>query len=857
MVLELAAPEQVALGVPLARDLRRHGDRLAIVTPGESPLTDRELTYRELADRVDAVTRRLGTVRRLVLVAASNEPDPLVACLAALAGGHPVLLAAGDDPGRVDALISAYDPDVVFRRSPRGWRLTERRAGTAHDLHPDLALLLSTSGSTGSPKLVRLSADNVQANAEAIATYLDIRDTDRAATSLPLHYCYGLSVAHSNLLRGAALLLTGDSVTEESFWSLARRHRLTSLHGVPYTFDLLDALGFERMDLPHLRYVTQAGGRLDPARVRRYALLGQERGWRFFVMYGQTEATARMAYLPPELAADHPDTIGVPIPGGRFELDEGELVYHGPNVMLGYAHGPADLALGRTVSALRTGDLARRAPDGLYRIVGRRSRFVKPFGLRIDLGQVETLLTEHGHPAVCTGDDRALVVAVPEGHDTGAVRDLVRDRFGLPGHAVRVRALAELPRLPNGKIDYPALRAAATAEPDRPGDSVRELFARVLGHADIDPDATFVELGGDSLTYVRTSVELQRVLGTLPGRWHTTPVRELDRLRTRHRPSRLVRPVETNVVLRAVAIVLVVGTHIGLFHLLGGAHLLLVLAGWTFARFGLARVGSGRVAARVLRGAARIAVPSMLWLGFRAFTEPDVGLANVLLVSNYMPFPVARGYWFVEVLVQVLLVLGLVLAIPAVRRLERAHGFGFALGALAVALALNVLLDGTGQVFDHAMSAHGACWFFVLGWLAQRAATPRRKWFVAALGLLLVSGYFGNPVRDAVVVGGLALLLAVPSLPLPAPVVRLAGLLAGASLAIYLTHYAIYPALLAHLPALPVVLASLAGGVAAQALAQRAARLLRTRWAAAPWPRPRPIKEDACSRSDPACAPVR
>lgn len=340
--------------VPFARDLSRHGDRLALVAPDGTPIT-----YRELADRVAAMGQRLGPERRLVLVAASNDVEPLVTYLAALSAGHPVLLTADE---RVESLIAAYDPDVVLHTG----RLRERRTGTAHELHPELALLLSTSGSTGSPKLVRLSAENLQSNAAAIAGYLGIRDADRAVTSLPLHYCYGLSVVNSNLLRGAGLLLTGDSVVDESFWTRVREWRATSLHGVPYTFDLLDAIGFERMDLPSLRYVTQAGGRLAPDRVRAYANLADRRGWRLFVMYGQTEATARMAYLPPELAASQPAAVGVPIEGGSFELADGELIYRGPNVMLGYAEHPADLALGRTVDALATGDLARRTPDGLY-----------------------------------------------------------------------------------------------------------------------------------------------------------------------------------------------------------------------------------------------------------------------------------------------------------------------------------------------------------------------------------------------------------------------------------------------------------------------------------------------------------
>ncbi|HEU4426858.1 MAG TPA: AMP-binding protein, partial [Pilimelia sp.] len=267
--------------VPFARDLAAHGDRTAIVT------RDGALSYRELAARVSATARRLGTERRLILLAAGNSVDALVAYLAALGAGHPILLVPGDSAEAVGSLAAAYDPDVVIGPAGGRWIIDERRAVSAHALHPDLALLLSTSGSTGSPKLVRLSHGNLQANAESIAEYLGIRPGDRAATTLPMHYCYGLSVINSHLLRSAGLILTALSVADSCFWELFRRARGTTFAGVPYTFDLLDRVGFAGMRLPHLRYVTQAGGRLAADRVARYAALGRRQGWDLFVMYGQ------------------------------------------------------------------------------------------------------------------------------------------------------------------------------------------------------------------------------------------------------------------------------------------------------------------------------------------------------------------------------------------------------------------------------------------------------------------------------------------------------------------------------------------------------------------------------------------
>ncbi|MEV5084631.1 non-ribosomal peptide synthetase, partial [Streptomyces sp. NPDC056159] len=477
-----------------------------------------------------------------MLLAGANRTDALVTHLAALSAGHPVLLVPGDNESAFRSLTQAYAPDVVAGPDADGvWTLHERHRESVHTLHPDLALLLSTSGSTGSPKLVRLSQENLQANAESIATYLGIDDTDRAATTLPMHYCYGLSVIHSHLVRGAGLVLTERSVSDPAFWEEFRAARGTSLAGVPYSFDLLDRVGFERMELPHLRRVTQAGGRLAPERVLRYAELGRRSGWEFFVMYGQTEATARMAYLPPHLAAEHPGTVGVPIPGGSFRLrpvdghgsDARELVYSGPNVMLGYARGSADLSLGRTVRELHTGDLARRTSDGLYEIVGRRARFAKIFGLRIDPQRVETVLEQHGVTAYCAADGEALAVcALGAAGEETRIQRLIVAECGLPARAVRVRGLARLPRLATGKPDYEAVRRLTRPEEPvpAPGEDLRRLYAEILDHADVTEDSSFVGLGGDSLCYVELSLRLEGALGRLPADWHTSTIRELQAL---------------------------------------------------------------------------------------------------------------------------------------------------------------------------------------------------------------------------------------------------------------------------------------------------------------------------------------
>ncbi|WP_194408759.1 non-ribosomal peptide synthetase [Microbacterium cremeum] len=855
-------------------------DDAALITP------DGVVTYADLERRIDERAEQLGPVRRLVMACAANDLEPLVTYLAALRGGHPVLLVApGDDDAsrrHRESLIARFDPDVLGLGAEDGYSLVERREGTAHDLHPELALLASTSGSTGSPKLVRLSAENIRSNAAAIAEYLRLDARDRAATTLPPHYCYGLSVINSHLLAGAAVALTDLSVTDEGFWEQARRHRVTSFAGVPYTFELLDAAGFAERDLPTLRYVTQAGGRLAPEAVRRYAELGRARGFEFFVMYGQTEATARMAFLPPELAATAPEAIGRPIPGGRFVIDAepgaetGELVYLGPNVMMGYAEAPEDLALGRTTDELRTGDVARRRPDGLYQIVGRMNRFVKVFGLRIDLDRMQELLAEEDLEVRTASVDERLLVFARSDRLARRARARAAALAGIPVHAVSAYAVAVFPRTASGKPDTAALVRHARAVDAGPryggavagavdAEAIRALYAGVLDRPDAGVDDSFAGMGGDSLSYVEASLRLEALLGRLPRDWPELTARELAAAHAdaaRHetaetadeqdasaidqppavtadaasRPRRpRLRPlrVETPAVLRALAIVLIVGTHADLFSLQGGAHLLLVVAGYNLARFQLAGGGGAARSGRLLRSAAHLAVPAVVWIGAVAAVTAMYDPTTILLINNFTPgdgtFTPQWQFWFLEAALYALLLLAGLFALPALDRVERRAPFAFALALLAVALGARLLVAGVTADGLEKYSAVVVVWLVALGWAIARARTTAQRLLVAALALVAIPGFFGDLGREAIVLAGTLILLWLPAVPLPRFVAPVVGVLAGSSMFVYLTHWQVYPPFEQSAPAVGLLLSFVVGIVVWKAYGSATHALSRSR----------------------------
>jgi acyl-CoA synthetase (AMP-forming)/AMP-acid ligase II len=824
-----------------------------------------QVSYGALADQVTALADGLPSSRRgrhLVHVPLTARRDLVLGYLAVLQAGHVALVT----PPEHESITAAYPPDLWLREdgtfaasAPNGGAGRPR-----HMLHPDLALLLSTSGSTGSPKLVRLSHHNLLSNATAIATALSITPDDRAVTSLPLHYCFGLSVLHAQLRAGATTVLRTGSVTDPDFGDDLRRHKVTMVAATPHVVELLDLQGvLDR--LPSLRLLAQAGGALPPARVRELAARGREAGWGLAVMYGQTEATARMAVLPPHLAERYPDAVGWPIAESAFRIEPvdveqpgrtspdegpvGELVFTGPGVMLGYAEHPDDLALGRMYTKLRTGDLARIDADGLVRIVGRGSDFVKIMGIRIDLGQVERALRGQGvHCAVTGTDDQLHVTYLCRGQSPAVVRDQSAEISGLSRSVVSVRAVEELPMLPNGKLDRrrcaelhaveASSQASDTADPLA---EVSAVLAPLVGRDGVDADRSFVELGGDSFSHVAASVGLTRILEDLPPDWHHRPVRDLAALASQRPTSAGRRPllqrIETSVVLRGVAVVTICAGHVGLFRLLGGAHILLAVAGFLFARYVLSSPTTADRVRRTARIGVGIVVPSVMVAAVMSFGFHTVHWSNVALVHWLArPFDI-NNFWFIEALLVIMVATVAVLAVPRLRVAYAVDPWRTAMIALAVLLVPRYLMVMLYEGPPRALPITVA-WLFVAGIAMAVADSQSRRVVTAAVGVGATVGFFvGQDGRSFAVMVGLALLALVPALPVPRLLVRPLGALAAASLHIYLVQFQVFlllgPPIVEFAAALAVGLAFCAASnhVVRQRLAHAAVAAIRRRLA--------------------------
>jgi len=783
-------------------DLSLYGDSPCLVgSDGES------FSYSEVDALVSAYASGLRDARGLLILGCRNDIPTVVAYLGALRANCPVMLVDGARDDVIENLAKTFKARYVQNA---GGAAPVVREDAATNIHPELALLLLTSGSTGAAKAVRLSQTNVVSNARSIAEYLQLAPDERAALTLPLHYSYGLSVLNSHLSIGASIWLADAPVTDGAFWQDFKRLECTSFPGVPHIYQMLERNGFSSDDFPNLRYATQAGGHLSADLVSYFGQMARRDGWRFYVMYGQTEASPRMSYVPPDLVLKYPDAIGVAIPGGEFRLDRddalpdgaGELVYSGPNVMMGYAETYEELPLGGGPNELRTGDLAIQNSDGLFKIVGRRSRFIKPFGLRISLDEVERWFAGRSIVAAAVGNDTKLAV-FSESALVGDFAGELAAWLKLPPSSVLVRQITKIPRSASGKVDYQSLKrrfeeedASKVSEKAGPA-NLTALFEEFFPGASVSESDSFASLGGDSLKFVQFSIELETMFGQLPAEWERLTVGEFRTLLAQQAqsekpaPSPIIKYLDTGTVLRAYAIICVVTHHLDLWWWTpNGSNLLLVLAGISLGRFQMPEVLRTNQIKGILLSIVRVVIPMTGWVVLNQTLHREPFLPGVFLIGNYWPLKSGFDEWFLEVYIQLFLIIAALLAIPSLRNIMRKAPFASSLGFFVVAMLLQWLLPLVWDASDiDNRVPHMMLWLVASGVMISQANSQITRAIVVLL--FCVATYTLMPLLSWTVSMciGVALVVYVPSLPIPAFLRRPVAEIAAASLFIYLTHF--------------------------------------------------------------------
>lgn len=455
--------------------LERYGSRMAVYT------ADGNYSYAQLLDLAEKISTPVRT-GELVLLLSENTLETVAAYVGMIRKKAPVImLNAHTPPANISEIIDRFVPMHII--APMGTVSAGNYEKTkvlnvevlslcnkaAYSIDEDLALLLTTSGSTGSPKFVRLSYKNVFSNTASICNYLSIRADDIAITCLPLYYSFGLSLLNTHLYVGGAIVVTDESFLSPVFWKMLEEFRVSTFSGVPYSFSILRKIGLAKFNLSDVRYVTQAGGKLAVEEVDYWNKFFRKRNIDFVVMYGQTEATARMSYLPVPDMSDHMGSIGIAIPGGNFQLmndgkvidkpnEEGELIYEGDNVSMGYAESLKDLSLGDCNGGiLHTEDLAYRDKDGFYYIVGRLKRFVKLFGNRTNLDELEHLLKINGVNALCAGTDDNLMIYLTDSMSSAKVESVINKYTLISPLAYNIKVIHHFPISESGKILYSKL----------------------------------------------------------------------------------------------------------------------------------------------------------------------------------------------------------------------------------------------------------------------------------------------------------------------------------------------------------------------------------------------------------------
>lgn len=460
-------------------DLKQYGCNIALIDDSGNKISYENMSKE--SEKISAVFS--DSEKHVAFCFCSNTIGSVTGYVTFLNSGIvPLLINANLGEEHLSNLLKIYEPaylwvpntyktdfagyDIVY--AALGYLLLKSKVCEKYAIYENLALLLTTSGSTGSPKFVRQSYENIKANTDSIIEYLKLNSSERPITTLPMNYTYGLSIINTHLTVGATILLTDKTLMQKEFWEFFKNQEATSFGGVPYTYEMLAKLRFFRMDLPYLKTMTQAGGKLTPELHEKFAQYAEETGKRFVVMYGQCEATARMGYLPADKAVEKKGSMGVAIPGGKFRLINsegeeikspnitGELVYEGNNVTLGYAECGEDLIKGdERHGILETGDMAQRDEDGYYYIVGRKKRFLKIYGNRVNLDEMDRLIKgRYEIEATCAGTDDHMFIFITDDSLSGEIKNYVSKMTKLNPSAFKVVVIDEIPKNDSGKIKY-------------------------------------------------------------------------------------------------------------------------------------------------------------------------------------------------------------------------------------------------------------------------------------------------------------------------------------------------------------------------------------------------------------------
>lgn len=454
-------------------NLSNYKKKIAIVSENEEPIS-----YSTLEEKVNKIKNKIRK-KSLIFILSSNSLDSILVYLASLKHNCVCLLLDNDIIDKtLNKLIKKYKPNYIFTDKLNKIEDYEKLISLSKNIilkkknnkninfFSKLSLLLTTSGSTGSPKLARISLDNLISNANSIAKYSKIKSSDIMITTLNPAYSFGLSMINSHLAKGAKIVLNKDTIISNSFWNKLEKFRISTIGGVPFMYEVFDRLKiFEKKIF--IKNFLQAGGPLKINLQKKFSKICKKEKINFYIMYGQTEASPRISYLPTKNFSKKLGSIGIPIPGGKIRIINeegnkitkpniiGELEFQGDNVFLGYANNLNDLKKGdENKGILKTGDIAYKDKDNYYFISGRKKRIVKIFGKRINLDDLEKSINRLKINNACISSNDKLIIFIDEKKNTIRIKKILLKNMKLNKVSFEIIYITNIPRLKNGKINY-------------------------------------------------------------------------------------------------------------------------------------------------------------------------------------------------------------------------------------------------------------------------------------------------------------------------------------------------------------------------------------------------------------------
>ena len=422
--------------------------------------------------------------KSVLLLLCTNNYSTLIAYMCCLfTKTVPILVDENIRPEKFKKIIRNFKPDYIF--SSKNINFMEKKyfvkninntflicrntISQKNNLDPKISLLLSSSGSTGSLKFIKISLKNIRHNTKTIIQYLGLTKNDKTIINLPFSYSYGLSVVNTHLYAGAKIFLCNHSVISKEFWTIFKSFKPTNFNGVPYTYNLISKLYIKKIDFSCLKFISQAGGKLNKKYLEELIAVSKKYKFNIFVMYGQTEASPRISYLEPKLIERKIESIGKTLKGGKIWLEnnnkkrihqantEGELIYKGPNVFIGYAKNRHDLTIkgkGFTSDILKTGDLAKFDDEGYIYITGRKNRYSKILGNRINLEEVEEILSQNNFSSICSVQKDFLNIYCETKSNPRDLLNIIKNSTTIPTNRCKVHLIKNIPRNMSGKIIY-------------------------------------------------------------------------------------------------------------------------------------------------------------------------------------------------------------------------------------------------------------------------------------------------------------------------------------------------------------------------------------------------------------------